>query len=500
MKPEDLAAIQRRQQIAQRLMAQSQKEEPTNQMAGGYVIPYSPLQGFAKIGQQIAGALIAKDADKKESALRQQELDKLREINLDDPNAYKNLMSMGMPKEALALKVAQSRQARSNYFQPTNQVVLDENGQLRLKRYGSDPNQPAIIDDSIMPNNLRWIDKGDEFVPVPTKGTLDNQAPKPTQTQSYGNNPGNIRPIGQSTGFQSYESPSAGIKAIDDNLLAYANKHGINTLEGVISRWSPPNENDTSTLIDNASKRLGIAPNAPIDLTDPVQRHAISTAIMMQENPIFAPKKKTLTPAQVLDNDPAHQAEIVRQKEAAKLAEQNEAKLVEEQNKKQSAANLTKNTLERALGYLYPKDEQGNPIVTRDQYGRLVPPEQQMIYGGTPTDRVMSTFNEWTNTPDEKKQNLESIKRIGKQLVLDATGGKLGAQISNADVAFLESAQGILSKAQNINEVYQAFSDIEEKVNQVIGGSQDTKQTQGGLTPEELKELERLEKELFGGN
>lgn len=100
MKPEDLAAIQRRQRLAQMMLAQGQKEEPTNQMAGGYVIPYSPVQGIAKIANQLAGTWL----DKKSS----EEYNKaLSGINLDDPNAYQNLMSMGMPKEAMALRLSQ---------------------------------------------------------------------------------------------------------------------------------------------------------------------------------------------------------------------------------------------------------------------------------------------------------------------------------------------------------------------------------------------------------
>lgn len=104
------------------------------------------------------------------------------------------------------------------------------------------------------------------------------------------NNPGNIRPTGQSSGFQQYGSPEEGLKAIDDNLAAYGSKHGINTLAGVINRWSPSSENDTARLIETASKRLGIKPDQEIDLSDPVQRHAISSAIALQENNIFGRK------------------------------------------------------------------------------------------------------------------------------------------------------------------------------------------------------------------
>lgn len=98
------------------------------------------------------------------------------------------------------------------------------------------------------------------------------------------NNPGNIRPQGSATGFQSYSTPEQGLAAMDDNLRAYGEKHGINTISGVISRWAPPSENNTPAYISDVSKRLGVAPDAQIDLGNPIVRHALTTAITLHEN------------------------------------------------------------------------------------------------------------------------------------------------------------------------------------------------------------------------
>ena len=97
------------------------------------------------------------------------------------------------------------------------------------------------------------------------------------------NNPGNIRPPGSSTAFMSYPTPEAGIKAISDNLLAYQDQHGINTISGIIGRWAPPNENPTPGLIQHASAVTGFAPNQPIDLHDPAVRAKVTEAIIRQE-------------------------------------------------------------------------------------------------------------------------------------------------------------------------------------------------------------------------
>ncbi len=108
-------------------------------------------------------------------------------------------------------------------------------------------------------------------------------------------NVGNVRPVGSSTGFQQPSSYQEGLQIMDKNLEAYGKK-GINTLAGVMNRWAPPSENDTPALIAAAAKRLGIKPDQPIDLSNPVQRQAIGTAIMLQEkgpSGIFVGGKQT---------------------------------------------------------------------------------------------------------------------------------------------------------------------------------------------------------------
>jgi hypothetical protein len=118
-------------------------------------------------------------------------------------------------------------------------------------------------------------------------------AAAPTAAPS-GTNLGNMRPPGKSTGFQEPTTPDKDIARIDANLKSYGDK-GINTLSGVISKWSPPNENDTPALIKNAAKFLGIDPNQPIDLQNPAVRQAISTAIIKQEGNL--PKVFATAPA-----------------------------------------------------------------------------------------------------------------------------------------------------------------------------------------------------------
>ncbi|VVE00788.1 hypothetical protein PIN31115_02092 [Pandoraea iniqua] len=94
------------------------------------------------------------------------------------------------------------------------------------------------------------------------------------------NNPGALMPGGK---LAQFGSPQEGLAAMDNNLQSYG-KQGVNTLSGVISKWAPPNENDTQAYIADVSQRLGIKPNQQIDLSNPFVRQAIGSAIMLREN------------------------------------------------------------------------------------------------------------------------------------------------------------------------------------------------------------------------
>src|SRR6185437_601076 len=101
-------------------------------------------------------------------------------------------------------------------------------------------------------------------------------APAPVRN----NNPGAMMPGGK---LAQYPDMQTGLQALDQNLASYG-KQGVNTISGVISKWAPPNENDTQAYIKDVSQRLGISPNQKIDLSNPLQRQALSTAISLHEN------------------------------------------------------------------------------------------------------------------------------------------------------------------------------------------------------------------------
>ncbi len=119
--------------------------------------------------------------------------------------------------------------------------------------------------------------------PLPTTSVanvLNSGGNQNTPAPLRNNNPGALMPGGK---LAQYPDMQSGVAALDQNLQSYA-KQGINTLSGVISKWAPPNENNTQAYIADAAKRLGIDPNQKIDLTNPAVRQAVGTAIMLHEN------------------------------------------------------------------------------------------------------------------------------------------------------------------------------------------------------------------------
>ena len=105
-------AIARRQRIADMLMQQSQEPLDTNQMAGGYVVPVSPLAGVAKVAQALSGAYIGRKADARESEYNAKKRADLAAIDLNSPNAPQELIKNDMFEEAIKLRQDQVTAAR----------------------------------------------------------------------------------------------------------------------------------------------------------------------------------------------------------------------------------------------------------------------------------------------------------------------------------------------------------------------------------------------------
>lgn len=118
------------------------------------------------------------------------------------------------------------------------------------------------------------------------------------------NNPGNIRwsndqwkgliPKDQASdkSFCVFRTPEYGIRAMTRILRRYTQypgipnvgKPNIDTVREIISRWAPPNENNTEAYIQSVAKSVGVAANSPIDVFDNAIMLKLLKAIIAHEN------------------------------------------------------------------------------------------------------------------------------------------------------------------------------------------------------------------------
>lgn len=108
---------------------------------------------------------------------------------------------------------------------------------------------------------------------------------------AHNNNPNNIRKskdqwqglVGEKGGFVVFDSPEAGTRAAVKNMMTQASR-GDDTLSKLITRLSPPNENDTASYIAFISSKTGINPDDKIDWKNPKQVADLMKWVTIQEH------------------------------------------------------------------------------------------------------------------------------------------------------------------------------------------------------------------------
>lgn len=106
------------------------------------------------------------------------------------------------------------------------------------------------------------------------------------------NNPGNIRlganwkgmrPTQTDPDFCQFRDPVDGLRALMRVILTYARKYKLCSVTQIITRWAPPNENNTGAYIDAVSRYLGVLPNEVIDVTKPAILIGLAQGIVVHE-------------------------------------------------------------------------------------------------------------------------------------------------------------------------------------------------------------------------
>lgn len=105
------------------------------------------------------------------------------------------------------------------------------------------------------------------------------------------NNPGNIEygsfaisqgATGSDGRFAIFPTMEAGYAAQQALLQSYGKK-GINTIEGIVSRWAPSHENNTGAYTGYLSKRMGVGKGQELNMSDPATLVAISKGLSRYE-------------------------------------------------------------------------------------------------------------------------------------------------------------------------------------------------------------------------
>lgn len=108
-------------------------------------------------------------------------------------------------------------------------------------------------------------------------------------------NPGNIRhgrsewkgmsDIQDDREFVRFEEHVWGLRAIVRLLRNYYTKYGLRSIEAMIFRYAPPEDNnDTRAYVRTVASKLGVDPQDPVDINDPVIMTALVKAIVRVEN------------------------------------------------------------------------------------------------------------------------------------------------------------------------------------------------------------------------
>jgi hypothetical protein len=89
-------------------------------------------------------------------------------------------------------------------------------------------------------------------------------------------------------GFKSFATPAEGVRAAASLAQTYQDRHGINTLRGIINRWAPADDNGgqgkVDAMVDAASRITGFGPDQPLNLHDSATLAKVTEAL--ERNPV----------------------------------------------------------------------------------------------------------------------------------------------------------------------------------------------------------------------
>lgn len=84
--------------------------------------------------------------------------------------------------------------------------------------------------------------------------------------------------------FCRFSSPLMGIRALSLNTRNMYRRRGVKTIQGLIERHAPSNENNVAAYVASVAKRSGLPPDVPINLNSAEALERIIPAMIHHEN------------------------------------------------------------------------------------------------------------------------------------------------------------------------------------------------------------------------
>lgn len=247
----------RSRKYAQALLAQGSQVTPVGH----------PVEGIARALQGAFGGYIAGAADREQKANQQKTLDSLAAaLGANSPDEMRTALS--------------GVSADSDIAGPVMAMMVGERQKQLQAGRAADAFTGAV---QAPPPGTQVAG------PAGPTSLLPTGTPAPG---GFNNNLGNIRSGAglpdegaPQNGFATFPTPQAGANAMVANLGAYVKQNPNMTVAQAISKWAPPNENDTQTYINQVAEGTGINPGAPLAgvLKDPAVNAQLLDAITRKE-------------------------------------------------------------------------------------------------------------------------------------------------------------------------------------------------------------------------
>lgn len=152
-------------------------------------------------------------------------------------------------------------------------VVANYNGTTNSREVISAGISPDIISTSAPRDTIPSIEKH-----IPKSATYNYGNIRKTATSHW---KGMVDCPGE---FVCFKDAYHAIRAMNVLLNTYDRKYGINTIQEIVARWAPANENQTNKLVALVSTFAGLPPNLPIrSQLEPENRVSLLYALIRME-------------------------------------------------------------------------------------------------------------------------------------------------------------------------------------------------------------------------